>query len=506
MPHISPTAEALSPASDSRSPGSKSLDALRRLFASRGTATYLVGGAVRDAMAGLPVSDLDLAVEDDPTQAGAEIGKLLGGRPITLHESRSIVRVVGADEGTGPVVDLTPLRGGIVADLARRDFTVDAMALPIEHFDDADIAWRIIDPHGGVRDLAQGVIRAVSPGVFADDPARLMRAPRLAAQLGFDIDDVTAGLIRRDATLIAGVAPERVRDELMKLLEQSDTTRNLRMLDSLGLLSVIIPEIEEAKGVTQPKEHHWDVFDHSVESAGQVEMLLQQGSRSDAYPYSLAPRFESMDAHFAQAAGDGHSRLELLKLTALLHDISKPATRTVEPSGRIRFLGHHEEGAAVAAQVLTRLRFSGASVGLVARMVLHHLRPSQMAEKGALPTPRAIYRYYRAAGDAAIDTLYLNLADYLAARGPDLGYRDWEDHCGVIGHILREGSAPAASEQAPRLIDGHAIMSGFSLPPGAEIGRLIELVMEAQASGEISTEEEALRLVESNLQNGDSGA
>ena len=258
--------------------------------------------------------------------------------------------------------------------------------------------------------------------------------------------------------------------------------------------------------MAQPKEHHWDVFDHCVESAGQVEMLLQERSRSEAYPHSLAPRFESMDAYFAQGAGDGYSRLELLKLTGLLHDISKPATRTVEPSGRIRFLGHHEEGATVAGQVLTRLRFSGTSVGLVSRMVLHHLRPSQMAERGMLPTPRAIYRYYRAAGDAAVDTLYLSLADYLAARGPDLGSRDWEDHCEVIGHILREGPAPAADERAPRLIDGHAIMSSFSLPPGPEVGRLIELVSEAQASGEISTEEEALRLVETSLRDGGSGA
>ena len=461
---------------------------------------------MRDALAGVAVADLDLAVDDDPAQTGADIGRLLGGRPVTLDERRGIVRVVGTDEGRGPVIDLAPVQGGIMADLAQRDFTVDAMALPIEHIDDDDIAGKVIDPHGGRRDLAQAVIRAVSPGVFADDPARLMRAPRLASQLRFTIDDETARLIRRDTALISDVAPERVRDELMKLLQQPEPARSLRMLDDLGLLCAIIPELRESKGVTQPKEHHWDVFDHCVESAGQVERLLQDPPGSQGYPHNQAPRFESMDAYFAQAVGDGYRRLELLKLTGLLHDISKPATRTVEASGRIRFLGHHSEGATVAGRVLTRLRFSGTSVGLVSRMVLHHLRPSQMAEKGMLPTPRAIYRYYRAAGDAAIDTLYLNMADYLAARGPDLVSRDWESHCQVIGHILCEGLAPAAGDHAPRLIDGDVIMSSFSLPPGPEVGRLVELVREAQSSGEISTRQEAIELVESSLRNGGSGA
>jgi poly(A) polymerase len=164
------------------------------------------------------------------------------------------------------------------------------------------------------------------------------------------------------------------------------------------------------------------------------------------------------------------------------------------------------EGAEVAARVLTRLRFSGRAVELMRGMVRHHLRPSQMAEKGELPSPRAIYRFHRELGDAAIDTLYLNLGDYLAARGPDLDRRDWEEHCRVIGHILREGLAPKAEARAPSLIDGHVIMDRFSLPPGPAIGRLVELVREAQGSGEISTSDEAIQLVESVLSSGGSGA
>ena len=479
------------------------VETLGEFFASRGTPAYLVGGVVRDALLGRQTGDLDLAVADETRGVGAEIAELLGARSVVLDQASNLVRVVSPGNGAGPVIDLNPIQEGILSDLSRRDFTLDAMAVSLSE------AWahgnqlRLIDPHHGTRDLQAGVIRALSPSVFTADAARLLRAPRLAAQLHFSIAEETADSIRGHAPLLTTVAPERVRDEFLKLLAEPYTAASLRLLDGLGLLDQILPELAAARGVTQPKEHHWDVYEHSIETAGQVDRLLSRSHlQADGLVAETMPRFEDMDAYFSQQAGDGHTRLTMLKLAGLLHDIAKPATRKVDSSGRIRFLGHDRRGAQISTQVLDRLRFSRRGADLVSHMVEHHLRPSQMAQGTDLPTSRAVYRYFRDVGDAAIDTLYLNMADYLAARGPQLRRQEWAHHCGIIEHILRGGLAPRAAEHRPRLIDGHDIKKTFSLPPGPTIGRLLELVRESQATGEIVSREQAIQMVRSILESG----
>ncbi len=468
---------------------------LRRFFASRGLTAYLVGGAVRDALLGKEGLDLDIAVEGDAGRAASDAAAALGWTSHSLDVDRRIFRLTPADGGPG--VDLSPVRGPIENDLSQRDFTVDAMAMPIT----GDPA--IIDPYGGARDIERRLIRALSPGVFADDPGRLLRAVRLAAQLDFDIDSFTRSWIASNAGLIPSVAPERTREELLRLLGGRNTVRWLREMDELGLLCRIVPELEEARGVDQPKEHYWDVFDHCIETPGQVERLLQSGDCSGFLGDDIP-----VDArrYFAQHASDGHSRLNLLKLSGLLHDISKPATKTIEPSGRIRFFGHHTEGAEVAGNILRRLRFSRAGIDLVSKMVESHLRPGQMATQGEFPTRRAVYRFHRDLGDAAVDTVYLNLADYLAARGPDLEKSDWDYRCDVARIILRGSAREEGAARPAKLIDGHDIMRELGIAPGPRVGEMLETVREAHSSGCISTREEALSLLAGELQSGGTGA
>ena len=473
----------------------ESVEPLRRFFASQGLEAYLVGGAVRDSLLGADILDLDIAVLGDAGLAAGDAAAALGWKAHPLDSDRGIFRLSSGDDE--PYVDLSQVRGSIEKDLSQRDFTIDAMAVPLAGY------AAPVDPYGGAQDLDRRLVRALSPSVFADDPGRLLRAVRLAAQLGFEIESSTRAWIKSNADLLSSVAPERTREELMRLLGGRDTARWLRELDDLGLLCRIIPELQEARGVDQPKEHYWDVFDHCIETAGQVERLLQSeefsGFLGDDIP---------VDAHdyFAQHASDGHSRLNLLKLVGLLHDISKPATKTVEPSGRIRFFGHDAEGAEVAANILRRLRFSRAGIDLASTMVEHHLRPGQMAEKGELPSRRAVYRYHRDLGEAAVDTVYLNLADYLAARGPDLEESDWDYRREVASHILQGRAGGEGTARPTRLIDGHDIMRELGLPPGPRVGEMLEIVREAHSSGCISTREEALSLLASELRAGGTGA
>ena len=414
---------------------------LGEFFASRGVTAYLVGGVVRDALIGRRTGDIDLAVEGRARTVAAGLAAVLGGHSFVLDDARDIVRVVVPGGHETLAVDLTPLPEGIHADLARRDFTVDAMAVSVLDVGADGGPVPLVDPYDGASDARAGVIKAVSSSVFTADPVRLMRGPRLSAQLGFRIADETVEFIQRDAHLVTTVSQERVRDELMRLMAEPDVASSLRLLDRLGLLSHVIAEMDQARGVGQPKEHHWDVFNHIIETAGQVERLLQGPWDGGDFVRDTIPRFPSMEDYFAQEVSDGHSRLTLLKFAGLLHDIAKPATKTVESTGRIRFLGHHMVGAEASVRILGRLRFSGRGINLVSCLVQHHLRPSQVSQSGELPTPKAVYRYYRDVGDAAIDTLYLNLADFLAARGPGLSEADWAGHCRLIGHILQEGGS-----------------------------------------------------------------
>ena len=457
-----------------------------------------MGGLVRDALLGRQTRDLDITVTADTVAVARHLADALGGAFVLLDEPRQIARVVVQHGGESWHVDLASLQGDRLQDLARRDFTIDAMSVPLSMLLAGDWRSNVLDPFGGMRDLEGRVVRAVSPGIFQEDGLRLLRAVRLAASLEFDIEAGMRDLIRRDASILAGVSGERVRDELLAILVSRQAVGHAYLLDDLGLLCKVVPELEEGRGVTQPKEHHWDIFHHNVETVGAVEGLLER-TWEPSWALEAVPWCDALASHFQEVAGEGHTRGTLLKLAGLLHDIGKPATRTVDTEGRIRFLGHHGQGAIMAGAILQRLRFSRRSTRMIEAEIQHHLRPGQMSQGDELATQRAVYRYFRSAGDVAIDTLYLNLADYLAARGPLLEREEWADYTGKVRHILETGLAQEQPPRRPPLVNGNDLMAMLHLAPGPLVGRLLEAIREAQAAGEVSTREAALALAEEML-------
>jgi poly(A) polymerase len=274
----------------------------------------------------------------------------------------------------------------------------------------------------------------------------------------------------------------------------------LGYLDQLGLLLALIPELRESKGVEQPTVHFWDVFDHSLQTVAAVEFLIREsdwdyGSQNIL---TIAPWSDTIESHLSQEISHGSNRKVLLKLGGLLHDIAKPRTKSIDDTGRARFLGHAKQGAAMTASILERLRFSNREITLVENLVYHHLRPAQMANK-ELPTQRAIYRYFRDTNGASIDILLLALADYLASRGPLVNMEEWKRHCQLINYILTEHDKQQAKTLPVKLVNGHDLMNIFGLTPGPLLGKLLATVDEAYASGELTNREEALALVQKEL-------
>ena len=454
--------------------------------------------------------DLDIAVPVPwygVQDLGRELARHLGSTHAPLRPARGVSRLVvdrGSEPGQPPVIiDLSGYYDDydddddIKYDLARRDFTVNALALPLHLWQPGPVsAWAdaVLDPLNGRADLAQKRIRMVSPDVFRHDPGRLLRGVRLAGQLKFRLEPETARRIRADAPLLERVAPERVRDEFLRILAGDGARGQLEVLDRLDLLCRIIPELALTKGVDQPRVHYWDVWNHLLHTVEYAE-LVTRGHQHSAI-YSLAPWTAETAEHFGQEVSDGHTRRTILKLAGLLHDIAKPQTRKADATGRIRFLGHSELGAEMVESRLSQLRLSTRGVAMVARMVEHHLRPAQLRQGDDKPSRRAIYRYFRDLEEVSIDTIYLALADYLAAKGPEIAPDPWASHARMLAYVLETGTGQTGIDDAgpgpARLLNGHDLMQYFDLAPGPRIGRLLEQLAEAQATGEIATREEAL--------------
>ncbi len=467
--------------------------------------SYVVGGFVRDVLLGRDTADIDIVVAADALEIAPEVATTLDGKYILLDKATRVARVVLANKEAPATkgqwqLDFSTLKSNIEQDLAQRDFTIDAMAVDLSQLGGKHADSQLIDPFHGWDDLHQGVIRTVSDAAFQSDAARLLRAVRLAAELEFSIDKETEALIQRYSYLIASVAGERVREELLQLLAIPRTEQLLPYLDQLGLLPAMIPELAQTKGVEQPREHFWDVFDHTIQTVIAVDFLLRQGAWEYASKEALAvvPWSVVLAEHFDLEVSSGSTRRLLLKLAALLHDIAKPQAKAFDTDGRMRFLGHAQEGATIASSILERLRFSTKEVKLVEIMVRHHLRPMQMSHV-ELPSHKAIYRYFRDSGEAGIDILFLSLADHLATRGPQLNIAHWQKHAQIVEYVLAQRFQEESLVVPPKLVDGHDLIDIFAISPGPEIGELLEAVREAQASGELTTREEALSYIRQHL-------
>jgi poly(A) polymerase len=454
----------------------------------------LVGGAVRDLLTGRTPRDLDIATHDDAREAADKLAAGLGGHAFPLDEARGVYRVA-LDSALADEVDFSHI-DNLDADLRRRDFTIDALASEVRP---DGSPGPLIDRCDGLRDLEAGTVRMVSAANLADDPLRLLRGVRIATELQFEVEPQTANAIRRLAPRLAEAAGERQRDELARILATPRAAEGLRLADHLGVLDVLLPELAPARGVEQPEQHHYyDVFDHSMQAVAALDEMLHEVATSADRPW-LGPDFREvmagidLQAYLREKAG-GQSRLILLKLATLLHDVSKPETKAVQADGRIRFLGHPELGATKARAICHRIRLGSRETRFVTLLIEEHLRPTQLAQRGELPSRRALYRFMRDLGEAAPACLILSLADAAAARGPRLQRERWRGHVAYCRYVLYEAGRIDFPEEGARkrLLTGDDLMSELGMESGPALGRVLGRLDEAQAIGEIETREAAM--------------
>ena len=492
------------------------------IIAGHGGTAWAVGGCVRSLLLGQAAADVDIAVGGAGAEGATDLAftatvarqiahRLGGAHVFTLDPDMGVARITHGSTQ----LDLAALhRNDLAADLARRDFTINALALPLARYADCiemgtqpDPA-EVVDRTGGVADIAIKRIRMVAEQNLIDDPLRMLRAVRQRAQLrGFDLTPDTADAIRRNAGLIVQSAAERVHEEWGKLALAGYVAPSLRLLDDLGLLTRLILELDATRGITQGGWHYWDVFNHSINAVARLEWLLTGTTGDPDLDAELAnvARPEPIIVHWPifQKALRGE-RLSDLYMVTLLHDIAKPATRQINEAGRVIFYNHDSVGAEMVRAILARLRFGNSSIRHAAILVGNHLRAGMLAMDYDPTTHeglsgRAIYRYLKAVEDVPAEALLLSLADHAAVNGPTLGVGDhawqWWRHLVFTDVLARKFYDPDdAQAHPPKLVDGGDLMRELALSPGPLIGRLLDAIQDAQADGIVRTRADALEL------------
>lgn len=471
---------------------------------------YLVGGAVRDLFLGRPIHDFDFALPQGGIRLARKLANALGANFYPLDPERDTGRVLLNDErGNRVILDFAAFRGPTLEDdLRGRDFTVNAIALDPR-------TLQLFDPLGGGRDLKDRILRPCSPAAFRDDPVRILRGIRLAAEFNFRILPEARPAMREAAPHLAAVSAERIRDELFRILEGPAPSTCLRALDLLGVLPVILPELNALKGVQQPAPHIYDVWQHTLALLAALEAILavlapeyQPEKAADLLNGLLVLRLgryrEQLGAHFATPFASGRTRRGLLFLAALYHDVAKPRTKVLDEEGQIRFFDHERLGAEIAGERARLLALSNEEVDRLQVIVRLHMRilfhANRLLREGQPPTRRAIYRFFREAGSAGVELGLLALADLRAAYGPTLPQETWSAALDVVRSFLENWYEKPHEIVSPTpLLNGHDLMQALHLSPGPKVGELLEAIREAQATGEVKTLEEALALARKRL-------
>jgi tRNA nucleotidyltransferase/poly(A) polymerase len=456
--------------------------------------------------------DLDFALPANGIALARKVANALEADFMVLDAERDTGRVIFSDiDDSRTFLDFATYRNGttLEADLRARDFTMNAIAYDIH-------AGTIIDPLNGASDLRAKVIRACSPTALQDDPVRILRAIRQAAAFDFKIEIQTRKAMKAAAEHLPNVSPERQRDEIFKILDGPKPDASIRALEMLRVFPHIMPELTAMKGTAQSLPHIYDVWEHTLSVLRHLSGILaalrvgySAEETNDMLTGLLTLRIgrfrEQFAAHFAESLNADRSVRSALFFAALYHDVQKPATRTVDEAGRIRFFEHENKGAGVAVERARAFNLSNDEVERIEKIILHHMRfhffTSRIEDDKQEPSRKAIYRYFRDAGQAGVDLVLFGLADLRGIYGHTLTQETWVAALDVA-RILLENYWEKREQiiAPPRLLDGNELMRELNLQPGRIIGQLLEAIREGQATGKIETREQALMFAREELQ------
>jgi len=460
---------------------------------------FLVGGHLRDQIlkkrdttfgsgssSNSHYLDYDFAVISETEKGAIEFARLvsekLNGVFVLLDEKNDTARVVLNSETQNQVnLDFAAcVGGGIESDVMRRDFSVNALA-----WDPLD-PENLIDKVQALRDIENGMIRALSQANLIDDPLRILRAYRFSAALSFSIESSTQDWLAHNAHLLTGVAGERISAELFALFSQSNTFLHLQAMANNKVLDAVFPELAATRVVTANAYHHLGLMDHSLEAVRQMELFYERASLQ-------------LKESCNQIIGHKLNRLAVTKLATLLHDIGKPATWEITSEGRHTFYAHDSLGAKMSDDTAARLKWSKSVSRFINRLIKWHLRPGALFHTGE-PTQKAVHRFYRQVGTDVPELILLAYGDLGATRGQGL-VDEARARLETRFDDLLKGYFVYIEEQArtPRFLTGADVMELLQIAPGPMVGELLEALDEAQTLKIVNSRKEAERFAKDHF-------
>ncbi len=452
---------------------------------------WLVGGAVRDRALGREVADLDVVVEGDPEEAARAIARAArgsggGAACFALSERFGAWRVVARE--CSWQVDVEQLRGGsLEADLMLRDFTVNAVAEPLE-------GGAPLDPLGGLGDLRLGRLRLAGARAFEDDPLRVLRLVRVAVELGLTPEPDVIVAARAQAGRLTEVSPERIFLELRRIVASERALRGIEMMGGLGAADVVLPELGAMRGVEQSRYHHLDVYGHTLEVLQHTIALTAGLGAAEMLEEESRARVLAM---LAEPLADDMTRGEALRWAALLHDAAKPATRSVRAwDRRVTFIGHDALGAELAHDVLGRLRTSMRLREHVAALVRHHLRLGFLVHEPQPLARASVFDYLRSCDPVEVDVTLLSVCDRLATRGSK-AQEAIAAHVALAQRMLVDALDWRGDGQPAPLLRGDELAAELGIALGPRVGELLAQLERARYTGEVSTREQAVAFARS---------
>ncbi len=454
------------------------------------TDVYLVGGFLRDYVIGRKKNDLDFAVEKDALKVARLFADKIKGAYVLLDEERGCARVAKKSKGSLYTFDFADFRDKtFLKDLALRDFTINTLSINLEDIQSLTKIEDVLGDHKrGLKDIKAKRIKRVSVKAFRDDPLRMMRAFSLKATLGFRIELSTLNQIRKESDSIRKVSPERIREELFKILASKNAAATLKAMDRVGLLERIIPQIRGMQDCTQGGYHHLAVWPHSLETVVQLERVFEKEIKK----FSEEDK-EDIVQYLDERLSGEHTRGALIKLATLLHDIGKPDTRKKKPEGGFSFHGHENVGKDIVRHIARMLKFSTRERHALEDMVQMHLRPGYLSNFQK-PGDKMIYRYFRDAKEEAVSIVFLSLADQRATRGPLTTEKAQKHHEKICLGLIEKYLAKKREKPFVRLINGDDLIKKIKIKPSPLFKKILMAVEEQQSLGKITTKKEALAL------------
>lgn len=445
---------------------------------------WVVGGALRDRLLGVDTNEVDLVTRSLPAGLSRLILKP-GDHCFWLDRERQIMRITLANEFT---IDLTHLQGDdIMADLGRRDFTINAMAMRLDDW--LNKSTDIIDPLRGQQDLAERCLRIASPNALLVDPVRILRGIRLAISRNLAIESATIKAMQQAATQLPQEAAERIAAELSLCFIHPRATVAVELMQHTGVTPVLFPEVMAMHGVTQNKYHQFTVDEHSQKAFAAFVDIVHQGSY-------LPPRAQAWFVDYWSTLPAALQTAAML--AAWLHDIGKPPTRVIR-KGRVTFYEHEQVGTSMARAIVHRLKLSRSQQKLIESFIRWHMYPMQLwRSKNFGPT--LIYRFYRRGGQYAPLIVVFTLADYLA-KGDNLAATEtFLAHQRMVEDFLEAFFSRSQELISPEpLLDGRELISLSGKQPGPWLRIAKDALLEAQVAGELQSKADAIQWLRSWL-------